>query len=394
MIHVNPSGFSEIKPYIVISNSTFHSNKDVHFLRVERENGALPNMIAYMFLTNLIVSNNDHQNFGGDLIFITNGHVCMANNVFIGNYYKYKSIIALHSSMLYFQLTNSFIKNKARYILNAQRESIFFIFIFATVSIVGNIAYKVVLQINTPGVSNCLLQVYDTYQYKIFTDDLYTINCTFSLLNNTEMISKSLPGQFLPFNNIKCRWFENMIFEWSNPNIVYYKIIKLSNTVINKTSERFVPLSVCPCSHNGRYNCNDVNLGSVFPGQTLHTKLTVPQRWSSKCSSTIIVANTKDDDCSIVDSYQLSQSHPISHGCNNYSYTIWPNSRHTTECKLFIGLSEMPEMFYVHIKPCPLGFTLQSNKKSCDCDPLLLKNDILSITSCNLDDETIYTTSC
>ena len=82
MIRISPSTFSEIKPYIVISNSTFHSNKDVHFLRVERKNGALPNMNTHVFLTNLIVSDNDHQNFGGDLIFITNGHVRMANNVF------------------------------------------------------------------------------------------------------------------------------------------------------------------------------------------------------------------------------------------------------------------------------------------------------------------------
>ena len=83
MIHVSPSIFSEIKPYIVISNSAFHSNKDVHFLRVERKNGALSNMSTHVFLTNLTVSNNDHQNFGGDLIFITNGHVHMANNVLL-----------------------------------------------------------------------------------------------------------------------------------------------------------------------------------------------------------------------------------------------------------------------------------------------------------------------
>ena len=48
----------------------------------------------------------------------------------------------------------------------------------------------------------------------------------------------------------------------------------------------------------------------------------------------------------------------------------------------------MPEMFYVQIKPCPVGFTLQSSKKSCYCDPIL-SNSTLFITSCNLDDETI-----
>ena len=78
---------------------------------------------------------------------------------------------------------------------------------------------------------------------------------------------------------------------------------------------------------------------------TLHISTIIPHEQSTS-SSTIIVANTKDDHCSIVDSYQLSQSHPISHYYNNYGYTIWLNNRHITECKLFISLSEMPEMFY------------------------------------------------
>ena len=35
----------------------------------------------------------------------------------------------------------------------------------------------------------------------------------------------------------------------------------------------------------------------------------------------------------------------------------------------------MLEMFYVQMRPCPVGFTLQSSKKSCYCDPWL-NNDI------------------
>ena len=99
------------------------------------------------------------------------------------------------------------------------------------------------------------------------------------------------------------------------------------------------------------------------------------------------MANTIDDDCSIVDGYQLSQIH-FNNGCNRYSYTLWPNKNSITECKLFIGLSEMPEMFYVEIKPCPKGFTLKNSIKACDCDPLL-NNDKLSITLCNINDGTI-----
>ena len=128
---------------------------------------------------------------------------------------------------------------------------------------------------------------------------------------------------------------------------------------------------------------------SIFPGQVLHIYFIVSQRWSDLYSATvtIVAANTIEDDCSIVDGSQLSQTH-LNNGCNRYSYTIWPKSKSITECKLFVGLSEMPEMFYVQIKPCPMGFTLNSNIKACYCDPLL-HNDILSVTSCNINDTTI-----
>ena len=115
MIHINPSTISETVAYVIIENSTFNNNKDVHFLKNERPKGILPSTATYVFLTNLIISNNDHHNFNGDLILVTNRHLHFANNMFIANYYKYKSLITLHSSMLSFQLNNIFINNKARY---------------------------------------------------------------------------------------------------------------------------------------------------------------------------------------------------------------------------------------------------------------------------------------
>ena len=48
----------------------------------------------------------------------------------------------------------------------------------------------------------------------------------------------------------------------------------------------------------------------------------------------------------------------------------------------------MPEMFYVQIKPYPIGFTLNTKIRACYCDPVL-DNDILSIISCNINDTTI-----
>ena len=56
--------------------------------------------------------------------------------------------------------------------------------------------------------------------------------------------------------------------------------------------------------------------------------------------------------------------------CNSYSYTLCPNT----------GLRDMPEMFYLQVKPCPKGFTLQKQRKACYCDPLLSIK--ISLTSC------------
>ena len=36
------------------------------------------------------------------------------------------------------------------------------------------------------------------------------------------------------------------------------------------------------------------------------------------------------------------------------------------------------DMFYVTLDHCPIGFTLQPNKKACDCDAVL-ENSVLSI---------------
>ena len=203
------------------------------------------------------------------------------------------------------------------------------------------------------------------------------------------MISKVLPTDIISYVNKKCTWLKHTNFQKMNVNAsaVYHKIVYYSNTFINKTTKnRLIPLSVRPYLNNSSYNCFEAPVYSVFPGQVLHMHLMVSPRWSD-AFSTIVAANTIDDDCSIVDGYQLSQTH-FNNGCNRYSYTIWPNNESTTECKLFIGLSEMPEMFYIEIKPCPMGFTLKSSIKACYCDPLL-NNDKLSITSCNINDGTI-----
>ena len=139
-------------------------------------------------------------------------------------------------------------------------------------------------------------------------------------------------------------------------------LIRSNNTFVNKTAKTLLPLSVCPCSSNSSYNCYMANVYAVYPGQVLHINLIISPRWSEP-SSTIIAANTKDDYCSILDSYQLSQTH-TNNGCNRYSYTIWPTF------KLLHVIIIMQLLIYMYIKMLSLfrftRFFRLSSSATCD----------------------------
>ena len=296
--------------------------------------------------------------------------------------------------MLLFKTYTEITKNYARHVVKAQSKSFLFIDISVIVNISHNVVYKTVKLVSTfekNAVPICPLQGHRMIDSKNLR--MSNISCKLLLLHNTEMISKSLPTEINSYVNKNCTWLQGSIFESMNVNVntVYKKIIKYNyNAYLSKNNiKRLIPSSICPCLSSTNYHCFVTHLCSIYPGQVLHIYFIVSSQWSDVYSTTItlVAANTIDDDCSIVDGSQLSQTY-FNNGCNRYSYAIWPNSESVTECKLFVGLSEMPEMFYVQIKPCPVGFTLNTNIKACYCDPLL-NNDILSVTSCNIKDTTI-----
>jgi len=80
----------------------------------------------------------------------------------------------------------------------------------------------------------------------------------------------------------------------------------------------------------------------------------------------------------------MSQSHTNT-GYNQYNYTTWSDK---TECELYLSAEGIPEIFYVKLQPCPVGFSLQNHLQGCYCDSTL-DCGIISVTMCNLADETI-----
>ena len=258
MIYVRPSTDTKLEGYITVSSSTFHNNENVSFIKVTRESHNIPNVITHVTLEDVTVSCNNHHYDGNDLILITNGRLLFSNIVFTTNH-NYENLIYLQSSMLYFKPigSNQILKNYARHIINAQGSSFIFIDHFATVNISKNVVYKVINHVSsleTSVVPVCPLQVYDhDSENDNQIDDLREINCTFLLLNNTEMISKFLPREITRFINETCVWLENTLFKKANNTAVYHKIMKFNKIFVNKTSERFVPLSVYPCLQNGSF---------------------------------------------------------------------------------------------------------------------------------------------
>ena len=361
VIYVKPPTTDAIVGQIIIINSTFQKNKNAHFIK---EYQTLWHMSTQLLLSHVNISYNKHRN-GGSLIL----GMMILNHVFFSQNRYFRNLISLHSSMLVFEFYTEMTNNHARHIVKAQSKSFLLFDTTAIVNVSHNVVYKTIKLVSTFERNTepiCPLQGYKITQHKEL--QFNNISCKLLLLHNTEMISKI---DIFPYVSNNCTWLKGSIFEKMIVNVstVYRKIVKCNNTFVDKCNiRRSIPLSVCPCLNNTNYNCSVAHVYTIFPGQVLHINMIVPRiGWSNIHSTTLVAANTIDDDCSIVDGSQLSQTH-FNNGYNRYSYTIWPNSESVTECKLFVGLSEMPEMFYVQIKSCPMGFTLNTNMKACYCD--------------------------
>ena len=398
MIYIMPASTSANAGRIEIHNVQFIKNRNVHFIEVKGETEiVLWQLSTYIYMYNINVSLNEHHD-GSNLISITNGVLYLEKNSTYTNNGYYENILMLHLSTVIFSDYTVIANNRVKQIMEATSGSYFIMRIGSAFNITNNIVYNIVKQVHTfEGATRTLCPIQflgllshkdSPYQY-YFDNHLDEINIQIYMLNNVLTVSKGLLiGSDLTRAIGNCTWLANSVFQFIDAALVYKMVFRINHIIVNKNSTRRIPLSVCPCSDSSS-SCYSPNLNSIYPGQTLHVSLIVRKESikQQNTATTLVVANTQEDDCSITESYQLSQTH-LSHGCNNYSYTLWPSHKHITECKLFVGLKGVPEMFFVGIKHCPKGFTLQQSKKSCDCDPAL-NNIYFLVTSCNLDQQTI-----
>ena len=393
MIHIAPASTRAITGYFTINNTRFCYNQDSHYINVERSVEIIWQLTIYIRVSNTIVSANNHGN-GYDLISVTNGALILSSSKLNNNQY-YQNIIKLHMTPIFFKRSVEILNNFARHILRASKDGSYFTMTDnAVVNITNNTVYLVAKQEHRFGVDRqriCAIQFYNKYGNMDKKMDNVSATFQLNIADNLYMISKYYQVNDKSLQN--CTWIADSAFYNARSEDVYNRTLTMRNSVIGNGTKRPIPLSVCPCSNNFDEggNCSSADLGRLSAGQTLHVNFTVPRYSRSELlqigTVTLVVENSADDNCIIVDSSQLSQTH-INSSCNEYSYTIWPQQYNTSLCKLFVGLLGKPEMFFIQIKPCPMGFTRQEDRRACYCDQIL-NSKILSITSCNLDDETV-----
>ena len=393
MIYVSPVSSRSVTFYLYLKASSFHNNKNAHFLTMRNDEDNIWQLSNHFWMKNINITSNVHDR-GQDLMSFTNSMVGLRGPIKVMDNKYYDSIWNFHVSISNYKYSIDIINNTVRQLLTG---TFTILTSNTTITITRNIVYILLNQVRTYSRNSeplCSVQFYAGFDIS----DASNIMVNVSMSNNVHMISKYLPR----YDN-RCRWLAGSAFPNDDhkfkPKRVYEQLVKIeNNTVISENEKRPIPLSICKCVHpdplsGAQYSddCYSSDLGSIFPGQTLKAVLVVKKQlpqYLNISAINVAVHNTEDDDCNVVDTFQLSQTH-LNYECNNYSYTLWPKNKSIEVCKLFIYSQNMLEMFHIQFKPCPLGFTLQEDKKSCYCDPILSNNEVISIKSCNLNDETI-----
>ena len=345
-------------------------------------------------IVNTKISSNVHDK-GQDIMFFANSWVHISGPLLITDNYYYTNVFRLHLSSIAVQYNINVFNNTIRQIFIG---SFLFMKEDTLINMSGNTMYMLENHVLTYGTNSepiCALQFYNE------NDNFLASILSFHLIisNNVYMISSK---RFLNYD-YNCKWFTGSTFQkvglQAELIAKHLNILQTDNNteISNEVYKRPIPLSICKCKYisfspgigDTNIDCYSPHLGRIFPGQTIKVKLIIQKQWLyHNFSMPIVAENTLNDDCSIVDTSQLSQAH-LNHSCNSYSYTLWPNNETVKVCKLFIGLPNAPETFYAEFKHCPLGFTLQESRKSCYSDPILNNNEAVRIESCNLSDETI-----
>ena len=227
----------------------------------------------------------------------------------------------------------------------------------------------------------CMLQ-YISNSLQDYHQDLVNIKYyNISIIINTTLFNVLCANKYCTTH---CSWLGNGLFEAFSPLAVNRQNIKFTNDN-QEDSNKIVSnrKRVCYCTDNYLYNCYVDEINSVYPGQTVHLHLISTVK--DVMYVTLSVKTTIEMSCWVTKGSEIEQR--IYNNCTLVYFTI---RQYKKWCELFLSYSPFgADIFYVNLQPCPLGFILNQLEGYCECDPVLTSTTVVSITHCDINDQTI-----
>ena len=230
----------------------------------------------------------------------------------------------------------------------------------------------------------CIFQYINTQQQK-------------SSFKNYSVVLKNNLGSWLAderFSISHCDWIDDSAFMQLNSQEVNKEVIQLVN---NSFALYEIDNYICYCTDHQHYNCTVDVMGPVYPGQNYMLNFTVAKALKSdvfiKIDDRPVTACKSHDD--------ITDIHLFPNTCHTITYNI--QHKNAKDCEIYIrGIRKTPhiesievstnwkftDVFRVQVRPCPLGFMLNKIAGICQCD-LMLSSCPLSVTTCNINDQTI-----
>ena len=384
LIDITPINTLSSKVNTTISNCNFYNHHVAHVLRVVSR---VQTLLQFSHLTTISSSNisfNIIKN-GVNLILSTNGILIFSKSVIIRNNTYFTSVIKVRFTVLKFSGHCQIFGNQVKYIFTGLEGSYYLLNENSIVNVTQNLLYAVIQHRLAYDENDQIVCIFQFLSKEGNLDKVVTMNETLNYaivwFENRFTAPSHLSHSL--FDN--CTWLTDTAFDTSTAQEVFGKIMSIKNKAIGEDRIGIIPSYICHCTNSSHYNCSSHEIGAIYPGQTLRVRFIMPNLQPTPYISTrltVVSRNRPREGCDITEGSEISQSHDH-HGCNEYNYTVWSN---LDKCELYLESDDSTELFYVHLKSCPLGFSLQ---KQCSLDPVLASYRGLSITSYNIDDETI-----
>jgi len=318
-------------------------------------------------------NNNISLNIVYDLIKLQDGQMYLNGFMNFSNNHA-TEIIHLSSSILCFSDNTVFYCNDCDQLITLYDPVFNYIKLLGSAELiftsnsVRNEIIKIFTSLNNPN-PFCLFQYYSPVNGR--ANDFY-ISLNFY---NRSFIDAKLTKEIDSIRKLtsQCKWTKDAAFQNYTPFAINNKTIHISSLKNNLTSSYQLSIhsTVCYCPHSSNYDCNNNQLGPLYPGQTLSVDLCLPHNYED---IRILYAETHNDNvpgCKISDSDKVK--HVLHYNQTKTMHFTFTSKQPVRECHLLLTVQPSLFVYYdtfiVHLLRCPLGFAL--TKGICDCDPRL-----------------------